>query len=210
MLTPSTPGSGASLLPHIQPHAPTLPMPAAALEEAEAAHAAQGLRIQQARNAHEQMAAVAAEAARREAESTRREAATSMALQAKLQSQLQDLATTDAAAALAFADTREKLAKESQAIAEKLQQLQNTGIRPVSTSSTWSTTVTTALPLHLLPSNDTSGVTPVTCQLQHMRAETLFLATCLAEPHNLATVLADPTKTAPHSGVPKPGEANQE
>ena len=210
MVTLSAPGSGAGLLPHIQPQAPTLPLSIVALKEAEAAHAARGICIQQAWKAQDQMAAAATEVARREAESARREATASRALQAQLQSQLHDLAATDAAAASAFADTHEKLAKESQAIAEKLQQLHNTGIRHVFTSSAWGTRVTPPLPPHLLTIDDTSGVTPVTGQPQHGRTEPLFPATGLAEPHNPATVLADPTKTAPHGGVPQPGEANQE
>jgi len=55
----------------------------------------------------------------------------------------------------------------------------------------------TALPPHLLPINEASGVTPVTCQPQHGRAEPLPLATGLAEPHNLAMVSATPRKICP-------------
>ena len=58
MLILSIPGNQASL--HLHETATTMPLSASALEEAEAAHAALGLRIQQARKALEQMTSEAA------------------------------------------------------------------------------------------------------------------------------------------------------
>jgi hypothetical protein len=81
------------------------------LAEAEATHVAHGHRLREAR---ESQKARAKEAAKREAEETARKEAElawkaakeSKRLHEQLQAQLQQLAATDAAAALAFADRR--------------------------------------------------------------------------------------------------------
>ena len=97
--------------------APPLTLSATALQEAEAAHAAQGHGLQEAR---EMQKALAAETAKKEAEAARLVAEASRQLQAQLQAQLQQLAAEDAAAAHAFAKKREKMARESQSISQRL------------------------------------------------------------------------------------------
>ena len=99
------------------PHTALPPLSSAALAEAKAAHAAQGLRIQQTREAQ---AIFAAETARLEAEAARKEAEAFREMQTHLQNQLQELATKEAATIQAFALKREKLAQESKVVAVKL------------------------------------------------------------------------------------------
>jgi beta-glucosidase-like glycosyl hydrolase len=62
---------------------------------------------------------------RKEAEAARLAAEASRQLQAQLQAQLQQRASEDATAAQGFAKKREKTARESQAITQRLQLLQN-------------------------------------------------------------------------------------
>ena len=81
MLTLGAPRTQVS--PHPHPLHPTAPLPLSvpALEEVEAAHIAQGLRLQEARRAQEQLSA---ETVRREAEHARLEAEASKALHEQL------------------------------------------------------------------------------------------------------------------------------
>ncbi len=92
------------------------------MAEAEAAHIAQGQRMKEARDAQR---ALAEEATRREAELARKVAEETRLLHAQLQTQLQHLAAADAAVAQAFADKRAQMARESQTIAQRMQELQN-------------------------------------------------------------------------------------
>ena len=105
--------------PHLQPIQPTLPLTrsAAAMAEAEAAHIAHGQRLKKAKEAP---IAMEMEAARKEAKMARKATEQSRLFQAKLQAQIQQLATPDVSEAQAFASQRAHMAKESQAIAQKL------------------------------------------------------------------------------------------
>ena len=99
----------------------------------------------------------------------------------------------------AFASHRAHMARESQAITQKLQELQNTPHHLERSS----------LPPHLIQTPTLTGQTSVTCHQQPRRAEPLNPTTGLAEPSNPAQVSATPAKTAPQSGAPRPGEAFQ-
>ena len=93
ILTLGAPKTQVSPHPHpLQQPAAPLPLSVAALEEAEAAHIAQGLRLHEAHRAQEQLAA---EMAGSEAEQARLEAEAFRALQEQLQYQLQALATAN-------------------------------------------------------------------------------------------------------------------
>jgi hypothetical protein len=204
-------------LPHLAPP----PLSAAALAEAEAAHAAQGLRLQEARRAQEQWAvetarraeelalAQAKEAAQRAAEQALKEAEASRALQAQLQQQLQALAAADAEAAQAFAARRESLARESQDIAQKLQLLQASGSSRLAPTAPNQPVETSALPPHLL--HIVNQFNSVQSVQQQGFATPNNNAQGLAEPLNLAQqASAVPLQTAPLSGAPRPEEANRE
>jgi len=186
------------------PHTALPPLSAAALAEAEAAHAAQGLRIQQAREAQ---ALFAAEIARLEAEAARKETEALREMQAKLQTQLQELAAEEAASVQAFALRREMLAQESKAVAEKLKQLQSSGPRQRSAISGGFSKDHTSLPPHLTSFSATLGTTPASGQLLHGRAEPETPASGPAEPFNLVMGLTSPLTAAPTCGLPRPREA---
>jgi len=215
-------GLHTSQLPQVQLTAP-LPLLAAALAEAEAAHIAQGLRLQEARRAQEQWALESArraeaqtkehamETERKAAEQALREAERSRAMQAQLQQQLQALAAADAEAAQAFATKRESLARESQAIAQKLEPLQSTGQTQPAGLVTGQPTGTPNLPPHLLSNTTHPGMTPeYNLQIQGL-AEPPNNTLGLAEPpkpaHQAPTV---PQQTAPPNGAPRPEEASRE
>jgi hypothetical protein len=192
-------------------------MSAAALAEAEAAHTEQGLRLQEARKAQEKWAAELArkaaeqaqkqaeEAAQLAAEQAQREAERAREMQAQLQRQLQALAAADAEAARAFAEKRELLARESQAVAEKLQLLQSTtglAAQPVERAT---------LPPHLLPSNTYQSTQLIYASQHQGLAMPPNNAAGLAEPFNPAQQApAVPSQTATLIGTPRPEEANQE
>jgi len=93
------------------------------LEEAEAAHMAQGQHFKEAREAKREQEK---EATQKKSERGQKATKESRLLHAQLQSQLQQLAAADTAAAHAFASQRAQMARESQAIAQKLLELQNT------------------------------------------------------------------------------------
>ena len=122
LLTMGTPLATPGMDSHLTQPAPALTLSTTALKEAEAAHAAQGQRL---RDAREMQKALEVERARKEAEAAKLAAEASRKLQAQLQAQLQQLAVEDATAAHAFAKQREKMVRESQAIAQRLQLLQN-------------------------------------------------------------------------------------
>ena len=132
-------------------------------------------------------------------------------MQAQLQQQLQALAAIYAEAVQSFATKREPFARESQAIAQKLQLLQSTGLTQPTTQVTGQTTGTMNLPPHLLPYTTQPGTTP-DYNLQNQG---------LAVPPNNALGLSEPPKPAyqasampqqivPSNGAPRPEEANEE
>ena len=197
------------------------PLSAAALAEAEAAHIEQGLRLQEARMAQERWAAEisrktaehakqqAQEAAKQAAEHAQREAEKTRELQSQLQQQLQALAAADAEAAQTFAQRRELLARESQAIAERLQLLQSI-IGPTD-QVVRVTAERGPLPPHLLSSATFRASTTDYASQIHGLAVPHNNATGLAEPLNPAQqALAEPHQSATLFGAPRPEEARQE
>jgi small-conductance mechanosensitive channel len=197
------------------------PLSAAALAEAEAAHIEQGLRLQEARMAQESWEAEIArkavehakhqaeEAARQAAEHAQREAEKTRQLQSQLQQQLQALAAADAEAAQTFAQKQELLARESQAIAERLQLLQSTTgltdqvMRPTAERGN--------LPPRLSSSATFSASTTDYASQTHGLAVPHNNAAGLAEPFNLAQQApAEPQQSATIFGAPRPEEARQE
>ena len=146
---------------------------------------------------------MAAEQALREAERTR-------AQQAQLQQQLQALVAAGAEAVQAFATKRESLARESKAIAQKLQLLQSTGLTQPAAQVTGQPTGAMNLSPHLLPITTQTGVTPE----YNLQTQGLAVppnnALGLAEPPNPAhQASAVPQQTALPSGAPRPEEANE-
>ena len=140
-----------------------------------------------------------------------REAERIKALQAQLQQQLQALAAADAEALQAFATKREALASESQAIAQKMQLMQSTGLTQPVAQVTGQPTGTLNLPPHLLPITTHPGATPeYNLQTQGLAVppnNALGLAEHLNPAHQASKV---PQQTAPPSGAPRLKEANEE
>jgi hypothetical protein len=217
----------APQVPHTNPEPPAFramdsnPLSAAALAEAEAAHIEQGRRLAEARMAQDRWAVEAAhraaelarmqaeETARQAAEQARREAAMARELQLQLQQQLQALAAADAEAAQAFAQKRELLARESQAIAEKLQQLQySTG---PATHIACQSAERATLPPHLLPTTNHHIPNADHATQLHGLAVPSNIAAGPAEPFNPAQQApAVPLQTATFIGAPRPEEARKE
>jgi hypothetical protein len=102
------------------------------------------------------------------------------------------------------------MARETQAIAHRLQMLQN---NPQSLSAPIPPAPQmdkNTFPPHLYNTLPLPGRTAVTGHQQQGAADPLTPTTGLAEPINLAQVSAVPAKTALHCGMPQPGEASQE
>ncbi len=128
----------------------------------------------------------------------------------QLQTQLQELAAADAVATHAFTLQREKLARESHAIAERLRQLQGNAPPqqvhlPFNTSQ-----AKPALPPHLTQTIAPTGLTPDTSRHLQGLAGPQTLAPGLAEPVNLALGPTVPSQTVQCSGAPRPEEAVHE
>ncbi len=162
--------------------------------------------------AEEQAREQARETARLAAEQSRREAEEAKAIQAQLQQQLQALATVDAEAAQAFAKKRETLARESQAIAMRLQILQSTvSNTSASFMAAGQLPEKATLPPHLLATTNYHTSTPATFIPTHGPAEASNNACGPAEPYNHAhQALAVPQQTASPSGTPRPEEVRKE
>ena len=148
------------------------------------------------------------ETTRQKAERARPEAEESGLLQTQLQSQLQQLAAANAAAAQSFAAQRAQMARESPAIARKLQELQNTTHHQSTTVQLIAQLERSSLPPHLSHSTTFTGQASVTCHQQHGHVDPFNPVIGLAEPSNPAQVSIAPAKSAPLSGTPRPEEAS--
>ena len=185
------------------------------LAEAEAAHAAQGKRLREAREIQQALAEATAmklaqDAARAEAERAIQAAEESKKLQAHLQAQLQQLAAADAAAAQAFADRRAQMTRESIEITQRLQALQRLPQAFQPPYPSLSQPDRSILPPHLIQHMPTTGVTSTNSQPQQGSSAPLMPATGPAEPLFPAQVSSVPAQTAPQIGAPRPEEARQE
>ena len=99
------------------------------------------------------------------------------------------------------------MAKESQAIAQKLQDLQNTPQHPSVALLQTSQPDRASLPPHLSRTPTFTGTISEKDNHHQRRMDPLNPATGLAEPFNPTQVPAAPTKTALQSGAPRPEEA---
>jgi hypothetical protein len=127
-----------------------------------------------------------AEKARKKAEVAEQAAQASRDLQAQLQTQLQQLAAEEAAAAHEFAKRKEKMARETQAVVQRLHMLQNNLPYPSAPSLSASVPEKTLYPPHLNNSLPLSGrPAAIGHQLQRV-ADPITPATGPAEPYNLA------------------------
>jgi len=215
MITLSSPALATEGLNQQTQELPLLPFSAAALAEAEAAHASQGQRLKEAR---ELQNAMALEAARKEAEERAKQEALlaikaaeeSKRLQEQLQVQLRELAAADVAAAQAFADRRAQMARASHDIAQQLQALQNSSQPQQPPFHLQGLQDRSILPPHLTQCLSATGVNPVWSHEQEGRAGPSIPAQGIAEHSIPFQVSAVPAQTAPQNGMPRPGEATQE
>ena len=102
------------------------------------------------------------------------------------------------------------MARETQTIAQRLKLLENNSQTLPAPIPPAHQVDRNTFPPHLYNALPIPGRTAVTSHQQQGAADPLTPAIGLAEPINLAHVTTDPAKTAPHCGLPQPGEASQE